>query len=50
MQDVFKLSEIIDVMGIELDLKDLMDKVKKDGGVTERVGGQIALLFIKKTA
>ncbi len=48
LQDVFKLSEIIDVMGIELDLKDLMDKVKKDGGVTERVGGQIALLFIKK--
>lgn len=48
LQDVFKLSEIIDVMGIELDLKELMDKVKKDGGITERVGGQIALLFIKK--
>lgn len=48
LQDVFRLSEIIDVMGIELDLKDLMDKVKKDGGITERVGGQIALLFIKK--
>lgn len=48
LQDVFKLSEIIDVMGIEIDLNDLMDKVKKDGRVTERVGGQIALLFIKK--
>jgi Mor family transcriptional regulator len=48
LQDVFKLSEIIDVMGIEIDLKDLMDKVKKDGKVTERVGGQIALLFVKK--
>lgn len=48
LQDIFKLSEIIDVMGIEMDLNDLMDKVKKDGKVTERVGGQIALLFIKK--
>jgi len=48
LQDVFRLSEIIDVMGIEIDLNDLMDKVKKDGKVTERIGGQIALLLIKK--
>lgn len=48
LQDTFRLSEIIDVMGIELDLNSIMDKVKKDKQVTERVGGQIALLFVKK--
>lgn len=48
LQDVFRLSEIIDEMGIELDLKELMDKIKTEGGMTERVGGQIALMLVKK--
>lgn len=48
LQDVFRLSEIIDEMGIELDLKELMDKVKAEGGMTERIGGQIALMLMKK--
>ena len=48
LQDVFRLSEIIDEMGVELDLKELMDKVKAEGGMTERIGGQIALMLMKK--
>ena len=49
LQDVFKLSEIIDVMGIEIDLNDLLDKAKaEEGKIQEKVGARIALLFIKK--
>ena len=51
LQDVFKLSEIVDVMGIEIDLNNLMDKAKigEEGEELQaKVGGQIALLFVKK--
>lgn len=49
LQDTFKLSEIIDVMDIQLDLNEMMDKAKTGKGkVQEKVGGQVALLFIKK--
>lgn len=49
LQDTFKLSEIIDVMDIQLDLNDLMDKAKVNKGkIQEKVGAQVALLFIKK--
>lgn len=49
LQDTFKLSEIIDVMDVQIDLNDLMDKTKvKDGKIQEKVGAQVALLFIKK--
>lgn len=47
LQDTFKLSEIIDVMEIEVDLNEMLDKAK-EGKVQETVGGQFALLFIKK--
>jgi hypothetical protein len=49
LQDTFKLSEIIDVMDIQLDLNDLMDRAKANKGkIQEKVGAQVALLFIKK--
>ena len=49
LQDTFKLSEIIDVMDIQIDLNDLMDRAKANKGkVQEKVGAQVALLFIKK--
>jgi hypothetical protein len=49
LQDTFKLSEIIDVMDVQLDLNELMDKAKANKGkVQEKVGAQVALLFIKK--
>ena len=47
--DLMKLSLIVDKMGIELNLNELLNKSKSDtGGVTERVGAQIALLLFKK--
>ena len=51
LQDAFRLSEIIDVMDIQIDLNELMDKAKtgaKDGKIQEKIGAQVALLFIKK--
>ncbi|MDN6291451.1 MAG: hypothetical protein L0J35_00075 [Tetragenococcus halophilus] len=49
LSDVFKLSEIIDVMGIDLDLNKLMDSAKsKEGNVQSNVGAEVAFLFIKK--
>lgn len=49
LQDTFKLSEIIDVMDIQLDLNEMLDKAKvKNDKIQEKVGGQVALLFIKK--
>ncbi|MDD3173356.1 MAG: hypothetical protein PHF63_06820 [Herbinix sp.] len=49
LQDTFKLSEIIDVMDIQLDLNEMMDKAKANKGkVQEKVGAHVALLFIKK--
>lgn len=48
LNDAFKLSEIIDVMGIELDLNELLDKAQEDKKIKERVGAQIVLLFLKK--
>lgn len=49
LQDTFKLSEIIDVMDIQLDLNELLDKAKvKNDKVQEKIGAQVALLFIKK--
>ncbi len=49
LQDTFKLSEIIDVMDIQLDLNELLDKAKSGkGDIQEKIGGQVALLFIKK--
>lgn len=51
LSDIFTMSEIIDKMGVELDLNTLLDKSKdlKDNKQSQAfVGGQIALLFIKK--
>lgn len=49
MSDVFKLSEIIDVMGIDLDLNKLMDKAKsKEGNMQANMGAEVAFMFIKK--
>jgi D-alanyl-D-alanine dipeptidase len=49
LQDTFKLSEILDVMDIQLDLNDLLDKAKAEKEkVQEKVGAQVALLVIKK--
>jgi len=47
--DVFKLSEMIDVMGIDLDLNELLKKSKnKDGNVQANMGAEVAFMFIKK--
>ena len=49
LSDVFKLSEIIDAMGIELDLNELLNKSKnKDGNVQANMGAEVAFMFIKK--
>jgi len=49
LSDVFKLSEMIDVMGIELDLNKMMDKTKnKEGDVQSKLGAEMALIFMKK--
>ncbi|GEQ32156.1 hypothetical protein B795N_00380 [Marinilactibacillus psychrotolerans] len=49
MSDVFKLSEIIDVMGIDLNLNKIMDNAKnKEGDVQSNVGAEVAFLFVKK--
>jgi len=49
LSDVFKLSEMIDVMGIELDLNKMMDKTKnKEGDAQSKLGAEMALIFIKK--
>ena len=49
LSDVFKLSEIVDVMGIELDLNEVMNKAKKkNGDVQANMGAEVAFLFIKK--
>lgn len=49
MSDVFRLSEIIDVMDIDLDLNKLMDKAKsKEGSIQEKLGAEVAFMFIKK--
>lgn len=46
IKDSFRFSEIIDKMGIDTDLNDLLDKGKSKG--QEWVGGQIVLLILKK--
>lgn len=46
IEDAFTFSEIIDKMGIDADLNDMMDKGKENG--QDWMGGQIALLIIKK--
>lgn len=49
LSDVFKLSEIIDAMGIDLDLNELMDKSKNKKGDTQaNMGAEVAFMFIKK--
>lgn len=49
LSDVFKLSEIVDVMGIELDLNKLLNGAKeKEGSVQANMGAEVAFLFIKK--
>jgi len=49
LSDVFKLSEIIDAMGIEIDLNDLMNKSKKkEGDMQANMGAEVAFMFIKK--
>lgn len=48
LSDVFRLSEMIDTMGINLDLNKLMDTAKsKDGDAQENVGAEIAFVFVK---
>lgn len=47
--DVFKLSEIIDAMGIDLDLNELVTNVKqKEGNIQANMGAEVAFMFIKK--
>lgn len=47
--DLMKLSLIVDKMGIELNLNELINKSKNDKGpIQERVGAQVALLLFKK--
>ena len=46
--DVFRFSEIIDKMGIEVDLNNLVDKFKGETNIQAKVGGQIGLLLVKK--
>lgn len=47
--DLMKLSLIVDKMGIELNLNELLNKSRSDKGtVQERVGAQVALLLFKK--
>lgn len=49
LSDVFKLSEMIDVMGIELDLNELLNKAKKkDGDVQANAGAEVGFMFVKK--
>lgn len=49
LSDVFKLSEIVDVMGIELDLNKILNGAKsKEGGIQANMGAEVAFLFIKK--
>lgn len=49
LSDVFKLSEMIDVMGIDLDLNQLIKKANvKEGDVQSNVGAELAFMFIKK--
>jgi hypothetical protein len=46
IDDAFAFSEIIDKMGIDTDINDLMDKGREKG--QEWVGGQLVLLILKK--
>lgn len=49
LSDVFKLSEIIDVMGIDLDFNELIEMANdKDGDTQENIGGEIAFKLVKK--
>ena len=49
LSDVFKLSEMIDVMGIDLDLNQLIKKANtKEGDMQSNVGSELAFMFIKK--
>lgn len=49
LSDVFKLSEIVDTMGIELDFNAVMNKAKKkNGDVQANMGAEVAFIFIKK--
>lgn len=46
IKDAFAFSRIIDKMGIDVDLNELLDKGSEKG--QEWMGGQMALLIIKK--
>lgn len=49
LSDVFKLSEIIDAMGIELDLNNMLDKAKsKEGNVQVNMGAELGFKLVKK--
>jgi hypothetical protein len=48
LQDTFKLSEIIDVMDIQLDLNKLLDQAKGSDNAQAKVGGELALLVLKR--
>lgn len=49
LSDVFKLSEIVDVMGVDLDLNELMSKTKnKSGDVKVNMGAEVAFMFVRK--
>ncbi|GEM02496.1 hypothetical protein SAMN05421839_1065 [Halolactibacillus halophilus] len=49
LSDVFKLSEIIDAMGIELDLNKMLDKAKsKEGNVQANMGAELGFKLVKK--
>lgn len=48
LQDTFKLSEIVDVMDIQLDLNNLLDRAKDSDNAQAKVGGEIALLVLKR--
>lgn len=48
LSDVFKLSEIIDVMGIDLDLNEIVDTAQnKEGDLVEDVGAEIIFKLLK---
>ena len=46
IKDSFRFSEIVDKMGVDADINDLMDKGKEKGQAW--VGGQLVLLIFKK--
>lgn len=48
-EDAFRLSEIIDKMGIKIDLNSMMDDISKSAEDKQAyLGGQIALMLISK--